>query len=103
MSVSTGKTASRQQVPVFVVVIMVIALIGFVAWRGWAALAGPAAGKLPPPPVQEINFINGKAMECKGDFTKLNADDQAKVQSISRGFGPASMASTYRRLSKPKE
>jgi hypothetical protein len=81
-------------------VIAVAALIAFLAWRGWVAFAGPPTGKLPPPPTQDINFLYQKARECKGDFSKLSPDDQAKVQQISRGFGPAAMASDWRELSK---
>jgi len=103
MSVRTGKAASRQQPSPVVVAIVVVALVAFIAWRGWVAFAGPRAGKLPPPPTQEINFINAKAKECLGDFSKLSPADQAKVQQITHGFGQASMVSTWRELSKKTE
>jgi len=98
-SIKTTGTGARQQVSPMVVVLLMIALIAFVTWRAWSAFAGPRAGKLPPPPTQDINFIQQKAKECQGDFTRLSPEDQKKVQKITMGFGQALMASTYRKLS----
>ena len=99
-SIKTAETGARQQVSPVVVALLAIVLIAFIVWRAWSAFAGPPTGKLPPPPTQDINFIQQKAKECQGDFTKLSPEDQAKVQKITMGFGQASMASTYRKLSK---
>src|SRR5689334_9759162 len=99
-SIKTTESGGRQQVSPVVVALLALALIAFVVWRAWSAFAGPPTGKLPPPPTQDINFLQQKAKDCQGDFNKLSPEDQAKVQKISMGFGQAAMASTYRKLTK---
>ncbi|HZP83478.1 MAG TPA: hypothetical protein VFB21_17670 [Chthonomonadaceae bacterium] len=103
MSLSSGKTtrnAPKPQVSPVVVAALVIALLAFVIWRGVAAFSGPKAGPLPPPPTQDIAFLQQKAKECQGDFAKLSPADQTKVQQLTHGFGAAAMASNYRQLSQ---
>ncbi|HZT42255.1 MAG TPA: hypothetical protein VFA07_08695 [Chthonomonadaceae bacterium] len=103
MSVRSSKAEpQKQQVPPAVIVIAVVVLLAFVVWRGWAAFTMPQ-GKLPPPPTQDINFLEQKARECQGDFSKLSPADQQKVQQISHGFGPAAMASDWRKESQPSQ
>jgi hypothetical protein len=82
------------------VIVAVIALIAFVAWRGWVAFAPISGHPLPPAPTQDINYVEQKAVECQGDFSKLSADDQAKVQQITHNYGPAMMASNWREHQK---
>ncbi len=103
MSVRSSKPASGQKVSPVVVVLAAVALLAFLAWRAWVAFAPPHAWPLPPPPTQDINFINQKAQEAQGDFNKLSPEDQAKVQKISHGFGPASIASAWREQQKQKQ
>ncbi|HLV81891.1 MAG TPA: hypothetical protein VKT32_16505 [Chthonomonadaceae bacterium] len=102
MSVHSSKADSQKQVPPFVIAIAVALLVVFIAWRGWATFTMPQ-GKLPPPPTQDINFLMQKARECQGDFSKLSPADQAKVQQISHGFGPAAIASDWRKESQPSQ
>ncbi len=103
MSVRPSQAVSKTQVSPKFVVVAVVVLVAFVAWVGIRAFSGPTAGPLPPPPTAEINLINQMARQCQGDFTKLSPEDQAKVQQITHGFGAASMASTWRHLSKPSQ
>lgn len=94
-----GSAGSQKVTPV-IGIFLTLVLIAFVAWRGWVAFAPIQAGPLPPEPTAEINFIAQKAKDCQGDFTKLSADDQAKVNQISRGFGPANIAAAWRKANK---
>jgi len=87
----------KQSVSPVVVVLAVLALVLFVAWRAWVAFAPPRMGKLPPPPTQDIQFINQKAREVQGDFSRLSPEDQMRVQQITQGFGPAAIASAWRK------
>ena len=102
MSVRTNKSVAGKRISPAAVVVAVILLIAFVSWRAWVAFAPVAAGPLPPAPTQDINYLKQKAIECQGDFNKLSADDQAKVTQISHGFGPAAMASNWRKHNKPQ-
>lgn len=102
MSVHTGKPAARQKVSPVVIAIAVVLLAGFVAWRGWAAFAGPQAGPLPPPPTQDINYISQMARATQGDFNKLSPDDQAKVQKITHGWGQSALVGAWRKAQKEK-
>lgn len=97
MGTSSRKTIQKKQVSPIVVAIAVVALLLFVGWRAWVTFAPPRVGKLPPPPTQEIEFINQKAREVQGDFSRLKPEDQIKIQQITHGFGPAAIASAWRR------
>jgi hypothetical protein len=77
--------------------IAVVAVVLFIAWRAWVAFAPIQAGPLPPPPTQDINFVMQKSVECQGDFGKLSAADQAKVQQITHGWGPSAIAADWRK------
>lgn len=100
MSVRASKPASGQKVSPVVIAIAVVLLLAFVSWRGYVALSGPQAGPLPPPPTKDINFISQKARESQGDFNKLSADDQAKVQQITHGWGLSAIAGAWRKAQK---
>lgn len=102
MSVQSSKNVSGQKVPPAVIAIAVIALVLFVAWRGWVALSGPPTGPLPPYPTNDINFVASKAKETQGDFSKLSADDQAKIQKITHGWGQSAIASSWRKQKADK-
>lgn len=97
MGTPARKATEKRHVPPIVVVIAVVALLLFVGWRAWVAFAPPRVGKLPPPPTQEIEFINQKAREVQGDFSRLSPEDQVKIQQMTHGFGPAAIASAWRR------
>lgn len=88
---------AKQNVSPIIVVIAFLALALFVAWRAWVTFAPPRMGKLPPPPTRDIEYINQKAREVQGDFSKLSPEDQMRVQRITQGFGPAAIASSWRR------
>lgn len=102
MSVRSNKSTSRQQIHPAVVVVAVVALVAFIIWIGMRSFAGPPQGNLPPPPTQDLNYIVQKAKECQGDFKKLSAADQAKVQKITQGWGESTMASKWNQANKPK-
>ncbi len=90
-------SAPKQNVSPVVAILIVLALVLFVAWRAWVTFAPPRMGKLPPPPTQDIEFINQKAREVQGDFSRLSPEDQMRVQRITQGFGPAAIASAWRK------
>lgn len=90
-------SAPKQNVSPTVIILAVLALVLFIAWRAWVTFAPPHMGKLPPPPTQDIEFINQKAREAQGDFSRLSPEDQMRVQRITQGFGPAAIASAWRK------
>jgi hypothetical protein len=102
MSVRSKKSAADKRISPAAIVVAVVVLIVFVSWRAWVAFAPVAEGPLPPAPTQDINYLKQKAIDCQGDFNKLSAEDQAKVAQISHGFGPAAMASNWRKHNKPQ-
>ena len=42
-----------------------------------------------------ITFMKQKAVECKGDFSKLSPEDQAKVDQYSNRHGAMSISMYY--------
>ena len=42
-----------------------------------------------------ITFMKQKAVECKGDYSKLTPEDQAKVEQYSNNHGPMSISMYY--------
>ena len=77
-------------------VAVLIGIVGFSAYRSLA----PPPPLLPPKNMvksAQAQWLHTKAMECSGDLKKLSAEDQAKVQQFSRGFGDLVIKDEYYR------
>ncbi len=89
--------------PPVATIIAIVAVVAFVAWRAWVAFT-PQIVMHPPAQAQQqrdVDFVAQKAREVQGDFTKLSPDDQTKVQQVTHGFGPAAIASTWKKQHSP--
>lgn len=73
---------------------VVVVLIAFIAWLGYINLVPhtePPEVKTTPEGAANNAWITQKAKESGGDISRLSADDQAKLQKITRGFGAVAL------------
>jgi len=69
-----------------VVVVAVVALVVLVGWLAYANLLAPPKA---PPLVKGTNytFVEQVAKQSGGDYSKVSAEDQAKLESMTMGHG----------------
>ena len=82
------QTASPKSMPVPIVVLLVVALLGFFVWWGFHTLSPqeiPAAPVVPANP--QYTFLQEMARKCQGNIDNLSAEEREQVMKLTRGFG----------------
>ncbi len=82
----TGKkTVKKSALPMTAI----IGIVAVVAVGGLFGCSKSSSSELPPVPKTELTkWIEQKAVETNGDFTKLSPEDQQKLQRATRNQGP---------------
>lgn len=80
-----------------VVVVAVLALVVLVGWLAYANLLAPPKA---PPLVKGTNytFVEQVAKQSGGDYSKVSAEDQAKLESMTMGHGRQAFDDAAKRI-----
>ena len=91
MAVSPGTSDTRKNNPL--VIVGLVALIVIAIFAGIKLMPHREVITLSDTP--GITFMKQKAAECKGDYSRLSPEDQAKVEQYSNNHGPMSISMYY--------
>jgi hypothetical protein len=91
MSVPSSRSSQKEKsagVPPALVVVLVVVLLAFVGWLAYANLAAPPK----PAPMDakgqaNHDFIKRLAKQSGGDMSKLSQEDVQKLQEMTKGYG----------------
>ena len=80
-----------------VAAIAVFALVLLVAWLAYANLLAPPKA---PPLVKGSNytFVEQVAKQSGGDYSKVSAEDQARLESMTMGHGKNAFDDAWKRI-----
>lgn len=80
-----------------VVVVAVLALVVLVGWLAYANLLAPPKA---PPLVKGSNytFVEQVAKQSGGDYSKVSAEDQAKLETMTMGHGKQAFDDAAKRV-----
>ena len=96
---ASGKALPSGKASLAAVIVAVLALVLLVGWLAYANFLAPPKA---PPLVKGSNytFVEKVTKQAGGDYSKLSAEDQAKLESMTMGHGKAAFDDAWKRIKK---
>src|SRR2546421_12594271 len=97
MAVRKKDNGQRSSPSPVAVAAVIAVLVLFIGWLAYANLLAPPKA---PPLVKGTNytFVEKVAKQAGGDYTKLSAEDQAKLESMTMGHGKQAFDDAWKRI-----
>lgn len=78
------------------IIIAVVLLVAFMSWWGYRSLNEGSRPKTARS-AEIDDMLTAEAQKCQGDFGKLPAEDQDKVNKVTGGWGAVAIAKMYKK------
>jgi hypothetical protein len=89
MSGTSSGSFLQSKPTVVAIVVAAVVLVLFLGWLAYANFSGPKLHPIQPTQKTEADlYIEQLRKKSGGDWNKLTPEEQARVNQITRGFGP---------------
>ena len=92
MSYQNTQEQGANKLPIAIAAVVLAVVVIFISYKFFT----PRTEEIKLKDTPNITWMKQKALDVKGDFSKLSPTDQKKVNEYSHNYGPVSISNYYK-------